>query len=61
MNGRVYPAPGSKAPPVLLNEAADEIYFTPDGREVQQVWQQYYVPELGRPVWRKGPLLNVRR
>jgi hypothetical protein len=60
-NGRVYPAPGSKAPPVLLNEAADEIYFTPDGREVQQVWQQYYVPEIGRPVWRKGPLLYVRR
>ena len=60
-NGRVYPAPGSKAAPVLLNEAADEVYFTPDGREVQQVWEQYYVPELGRPVWRKGPLLNVRR
>ncbi|HET9494330.1 MAG TPA: N-acetylmuramoyl-L-alanine amidase, partial [Chloroflexia bacterium] len=61
MNGRVYPAPGSKAAPVFLNEATDDIYFTPDGREVQQVWQQYYVPELGRPVWRKGPLLNVRR
>ena len=37
------------------------MYFTPDGREVQQVWQQYYEPELGRPVWRKGPLLYVRR
>jgi hypothetical protein len=60
-NGRVYPAPGSKAAPVLLNEAADEVYFTSDGREVQQVWEQYYVPELGRPVWRKGPLLYVRR
>jgi hypothetical protein len=58
---RALPAPGSKAGPVLLNEAGDDPYFTPDGREVQQLWQQYYVPDLGRSVWRKGPLLYMRR
>jgi hypothetical protein len=58
---RTLPAPGSEAAPVLLNEAGDDPYFTPDGREVQQLWQQYYVPDLGRSVWRKGPLLYMRR
>jgi hypothetical protein len=59
-NGRSLPAPGSQAEPVLLSEAADEAYMTPDGREWRQVWRQYYVPRLGRSVWQKGPLQSVR-
>lgn len=59
-NGRNLPAPGSNAPAVLLDEAADDPYIGPDGRERRQVWRQYYDPALGRTVWRKGPLLLVR-
>jgi hypothetical protein len=59
-NGRSLPQPGSDAPPVMLSEAVDEPVMTADGRERQQIWQQFYVPELGRSVWKKGPLLYVR-
>ncbi|MEO8286833.1 MAG: N-acetylmuramoyl-L-alanine amidase [Chloroflexota bacterium] len=59
-NGRSLPLPGSKAPPVFLNEAVDEAVRTADGRERQQVWQQFYMPELGRSVWLKGTLRYVR-
>lgn len=54
------PAPGSNAAPVLLGEAANELYVVADGRERRQVWRQYYDPALGRSVWRKGPLLLLR-
>jgi len=59
-NDHSLPQPGSDSPPVLLSQAVDEPVMTPDGRERQQVWQQFYVPALGRSVWRKGPLLYVR-
>ncbi|MEO5950878.1 MAG: N-acetylmuramoyl-L-alanine amidase, partial [Chloroflexia bacterium] len=59
-NGRNLPVPGSDAAPVLLDEAADDPYIGPDGRERRQVWRQYYEPSLGRTVWRKGLLLLVR-
>jgi hypothetical protein len=59
-NGRSLPQPGTDAPPVKLSEAVDEPVFTPDGRERQQIWQQFYIPQLGRSVWRKGPDLYVR-
>jgi hypothetical protein len=59
-NGRSLPPPGSSAPPVLLSEAIDRLTVVADGRERAQVWQQFYVPELGRSVWRKGPLRQVR-
>jgi hypothetical protein len=44
----------------MLSEAVDEPVMTADGRERQQIWQQFYVPQLGRSVWKKGPLLYVR-
>jgi len=59
-NGRTLPQPGSDAAPVLLSEAVDEPVLTADGRERQQIWEQFYMPELGRSVWRKGPLLYLR-
>jgi hypothetical protein len=59
-NGRNLPAPGSQAEPVLLSEAADESFVGADGRERRQVWRQFYDPQLGRSIWRKGPLLLVR-
>jgi hypothetical protein len=59
-NGNNLPQPGSDAAPVLLNQAVDEPVMTADGHERQQVWQQFYMPNLGRSVWIKGPLLYVR-
>lgn len=53
-NGRNLPQPGSKATAVLLDKSEENLLMSADGRERQQVWQQFYVPELGRPVWRKG-------
>jgi hypothetical protein len=43
-----------------MSEATDEPYIAADGRERQQVWQQFYVPEKGHSVWRPGPLRYVR-
>jgi hypothetical protein len=59
-NDRSLPQPGSNSPPVFLSQDVDEPVMTPDGRERQQVWQQFYMPQLGRSVWQKGPLLYVR-
>jgi len=59
-NGHNLPQPGSDAAPILLSEDVDEPVMTADGRERQQVWQQFYIPSLGRSVWKKGPLLYVR-
>jgi hypothetical protein len=59
-NGRRLPPPGSDAPPVLLLSSYENRPFQPDGRERQQSWQQFYVPELGRPIWKKGPLRQIR-
>ena len=61
LNGRNYPPPGSKAPPVYLNEETQYLPLGPDGREVVQVWELFYVPELGRSIWMKGPLRYVRQ
>jgi hypothetical protein len=61
LNGRSFPQPGSKAQPVYLNEENQYVPLGPDGREVVQVWQQFYVPELGRSIWKKGPLRHVRQ
>lgn len=59
-NGRSLPPPGSDAPPVLLTVAVQDLPPAANGRELQQVWQQFYVPRLGRSVWKKGPLRQVR-
>ncbi len=59
-NGRTLPAPGSDAPPVLLSDAAQDLPLTADGRERQQIWQQFYMPELGRSVWKEGQMRYVR-
>ena len=59
-NGRRLPPPGSDAPPVLLLSSYENRPLQPDGRERQQSWQQFYVPELGRPIWKKGPLRQIR-
>ncbi len=59
-NGQRLPPPGSKADPVLLSESTDILPVTADGRRKLQVWQQFYVPKLGRSIWRKGPLINAR-
>lgn len=61
LNGRNLPQPGTNADPVYLNEETQYLPLNPDGREVVQVWQQFYVPELGRSVWQKGPLKYIRR
>jgi hypothetical protein len=61
LNGRNFPPPGSKAQPVYLNEETQYVPLRPDGREVVQVWEQFYVPELGRSIWKKGPLRHVRQ
>lgn len=61
LNGRNYPQPGSKAQPVYLNEETQYVPLGPDGREVVQVWEQFYVPELGRSIWKKGPLRHARQ
>ncbi len=60
-NGHNLPLPGSKASPVLLTTSTQDRPLAPDGRETEQVWQQFYVPELGRSVWKKGELTYVRR
>lgn len=57
---RPLPRPGSQAAPVLMSEDIQELPMVADGREKQQFWRQFYVPELGRTVWRKGPLVVVR-
>ena len=55
------PSLAAMRPPVMLSEAVDEPVMTADGRERQQIWQQFYVPELGLKCGgRKGPLLYVR-
>ncbi|MDQ3706909.1 MAG: N-acetylmuramoyl-L-alanine amidase [Chloroflexota bacterium] len=61
LNGRNFPMPGSKAPPVYLSEETQYVPLGPDGREVVQVWEQFYVPELGRSIWKKGPVRYVRQ
>jgi hypothetical protein len=61
LNGRNLPTPGSKAEPVYLNEETQYVPLGPDGREVVQVWEQFYVPELGRSIWKKGPVRHVRQ
>lgn len=61
LNGRNFPMPGSNAQPVYINEENQYVPLGPDGREVVQVWQQFYVPELGRSIWKKGPLRHVRQ
>lgn len=60
-NGRNLPSPGSDAAPVLLSDSTQPLPLLPDGRQMAQVWQQFYVPELGRSIWRKGPVSYVRR
>ncbi|MBF6613423.1 MAG: N-acetylmuramoyl-L-alanine amidase [Chloroflexi bacterium] len=60
LNGQRLPLPGSKADPVLLSESTDALPVTADGRKKLQMWQQFYVPRLGRSIWRKGPIINVR-
>ncbi|MDQ3928775.1 MAG: N-acetylmuramoyl-L-alanine amidase [Chloroflexota bacterium] len=60
-NGRNFPAPGSNAQPVYLNEETQYVPLGPEGREVVQVWEQFYVPELGRSIWKKGPVRYLRR
>ncbi|MEO6458381.1 MAG: N-acetylmuramoyl-L-alanine amidase [Chloroflexia bacterium] len=54
------PQPGSDAPPVLLSQDTENIDMRAHGREQEQVWQQFYIPELGRSVWRKATLRQVR-
>jgi hypothetical protein len=61
LNGRNFPMPGSKAPPVYLSEETQYVPLGPNGREVVQVWEQFYVPELGRSIWKKGPVRYVRQ
>jgi hypothetical protein len=57
---RGLPRPGSSAPDVMLDAEDDEHLMTASGRDQVQNWQQFYVPELGRSVWRKGPLRPIR-
>ena len=57
---RGLPQPGSSAPPVLLTAEDDEKLMTATGRDEIQSWQQFYIPELGRSVWRKGPVRPIR-
>jgi hypothetical protein len=57
---RGLPRPGSSAPDVMLDSDDDEHLMTASGRDQVQNWQQFYVPELGRSVWRKGPLRPIR-
>lgn len=59
-NGRNLPRPGTDAQPVLLDDSTQYIPLAADGREIEQVWQQFYVPELGRSIWKKGPVRFVR-
>jgi hypothetical protein len=54
------PQPGSVSPPVLLGSDTENISLRANGREQEQVWQQYYIPDLGRSVWRKAVLRQVR-
>jgi hypothetical protein len=60
-NGRNFPPPGSNAQPVYLNEETQYVPLGPNGREVVQVWEQFYMPELGRSIWKKGPLRHIRQ
>jgi len=39
----------------------DERLMSAIGRDQIQTWIQYYVPELGRSIWKKGPLKNIRQ
>lgn len=59
-NGRNLPRPGTDAQPVLLDDSTQYIPLAADGREIEQVWQQFYVSELGRSIWKKGPVRFVR-
>ena len=54
------PQPGSSAPPVLIGTDTENIRLRANGREQEQVWQQLYIPDLGRSVWRKAILRQVR-
>ena len=57
---RGLPPPGSSAAPVLLTAEDDEKLMTAIGREQIQSWQQFYIPELGRSVWKKAYLRPIR-
>ncbi len=59
-SARRLPQPGSDASPVLLSSDIENIRLRANGREQEQVWQQFYLPELGRSVWRKEVLRQVR-
>lgn len=59
-SARWLPAPGSDAGPVLLGVAREDPIRLADGREYEQVWRQLYVPSLGRSIWEKGVLRQVR-
>ncbi len=59
-DGRHLPPPGSAAQPVLLSDSTEDLPITADGREAEQVWQQFYVPSLGRSIWKRGELHYLR-
>lgn len=59
-SNRRLPQPGTAGAPVFLSQDTENIRLRANGREQEQVWQQFYIPELGRSVWRKAALRQVR-
>lgn len=60
-NGRSLPPPGSNAAPVFLGDATESLPVRADGRERQRTWDQYYMPELGRSIWKEAATIDTRR
>ena len=57
---RYLPQPGSGGPPVRLDVSDEDFVMTAEGRERIRTWEQFYYPDLGRSIWKRGPDRPIR-
>jgi hypothetical protein len=59
-HARWLPQPGTSRQPVFLGDAPEEFVMTAEGRERIRTWQQFYYPDIGRSIWKRGPDRQIR-